>query len=83
MPLDGPKKFFGSVHESVPQLAAVILPQLLLVRVVALDIENADFLFLDDFDPCKFWFLVGKFGKAEDEAKGVAFLYCTVWVDWF
>lgn len=51
-----------------------MLTQLLLVGMVALNIEDGDFLFLDDFDPCKFWFIFGQLRKAEDETEGIAFL---------
>ena len=74
MPPDGPEELPGSVHEGVPQFVAVVLPQLLLVRVVGLHVEDAHFLFLYDFDPCKFWLIAGQLGQPEDQAEGVAFL---------
>lgn len=66
MPLDGPKELPGAVHESVPQFVAVVLAELLLIRVVGLHVQDAYFLFLDDFYPGQPRLLVGQLREAED-----------------
>lgn len=83
MPLDGPKELPGAVHESVPQFVTVVLAELLLIRMVGLHVQDAYFLFLDDFDPGELRLLVGQLRKTEDKPKRVAFLQGGVGVDGF
>lgn len=81
MPLDGPEKLPGAVHEGVPQFVAVVLAELLLIRVVGLHVQDAYFLFLDDFYPGQLRLLVGQLREAEDQPERVAFLKGGVGVD--